>query len=59
MFPCQPECSLRMTQSLASSLLGAAYPALSIENVLLTHVLSEWLGWPHPPQNRKKVKLPI
>ena len=58
MFPCQPESSLRMTQSLASSLLGAADPTLSIENVLWTHVLSEWLGWPRPPQNRKKSKTP-
>lgn len=46
-----------MTESLAS-LLGAADPTLSIENVLWTHILSEWLGWPHPPQNRKKSKTP-
>lgn len=53
MFPCQPECLLRMTQSLASSLLGAADPTLSTENVLWTHALSEWLGWPHPLKTGK------
>lgn len=46
MLPCQPEYSLRMTPSLASSLLSAVNQTLSIKNVLWTHVFSEWLGWP-------------
>lgn len=28
------------------------------ENVLWTHILTEWLGWPHLPRNRKKGKTP-
>lgn len=44
---------LTQNDSLAS-LLGTADTTLSTENVPWTHVLSEWLGWPHPPQNKKK-----
>lgn len=53
MFSCQPENSLRMTQSLASSLPSAANQTLPIKNVLWTHIFSEWLGWPIPLETEK------
>jgi hypothetical protein len=41
-----------MTQNLAS-LLGTADQTLLIENVIWTHIFSEWLDWSHFPQTRK------